>query len=598
MLNRIVRQAAALAMVLALAPSLSAATEAPNSRPPQGDLRDFIARYTSDRDSLFRTYGVSISPIRQARLNEFYGDSLETLRKVDFTGLSEDGKIDYLLLQNHLTHALRQLALRQKQFEEMSPLLPFSKTIVELDGSRHRMELPKPQQAAEALTHMVKEISSTREAAEAGLATDTKPVASKAAEIKPLHAGKNVARRAAATVNQLRETLKTWFRYYNGYDPEFTWWVAQPYKEADKALDEYGKFLTEKVVGIKPDDKTTIIGDPVGREALLVELSDAMIPYTPEELIALARNEMAWCTREMIRASHDMGYGDDWQKALEHVKDLHVEPGRQPELIRQLAVEAIDFVEKNDLVTVPALAKETWRMEMMTPERQLINPFFTGGEVISVSFPTDTMTFEQRMMSMRGNNRPFARATVFHELIPGHHLQGFMSQRYRSYRQIFDTPFWGEGNAFYWEMLLWDMGFPKTPEDRVGMLFWRMHRCARIIFSVSFHLGLMSAQQCVDFLVNNVGHEVDNAVAEVRRSFEASDGPLYQSSYMLGALQFRALHKELVESGKMTNRAFHDAILKGNSIPVEMVRASLINQALTPDFQASWKFYGPIPSTP
>jgi uncharacterized protein (DUF885 family) len=406
------------------------------------------------------------------------------------------------------------------------------------------------------------------------------------------------ARRAAVTVSQLRETLKTWFTYYNGYDPQFTWWVAQPYKEADKALDEYGKFLTEKLVGTKPDDKTTIIGDPVGREALMVELSDAMIPYTPEELIALAKNEMAWCTKEMIRASSNMGYGDDWHKALEHVKDMHVEPGQQPELIRQLAVEAIDFVEKNDLVTVPALAKETWRMEMMTPERQLINPFFTGGEVISVSFPTDTMTFEQRMMSMRGNNRPFARATVFHELIPGHHLQGFMMERYRSYRQIFDTPFWGEGNAFYWEMLLWDMGFPKTPEERVGMLFWRMHRCARIIFSMSFHLGLMSAQQCVDFLVKNVGHEVDNAAAEVRRSFEGSDASLYQSSYMLGALQFSALHKELVESGKMTNRAFHDAILVGNSMPVEMVRASLTHQTLTPDFQASWKFYGPIPSAP
>jgi hypothetical protein len=277
---------------------------------------------------------------------------------------------------------------------------------------------------------------------------------------------------------------------------------------------------------------------------------------------------------------------------------MHVEPGQQPELIRQLAVEAIDFVEKNDLVTVPALAKETWRMEMMTPERQLINPFFTGGEVISVSFPTDTMTFGQRMMSMRGNNRPFARATVFHELIPGHHLQGFMSERYRSYRQIFDTPFWGEGNAFYWEMLFWDMGFPKTPEERVGMLFWRMHRCARIIFSMSFHLGLMTAQQCVDFLVKNVGHEVDNAAAEVRRSFESSYDPLYQSAYMLGALQFRALHKELVESGKMTNRAFHDAILETNSIPVEMIRASLTQQALTTDFKSSWKFYGPIPGAP
>jgi uncharacterized protein (DUF885 family) len=235
---------------------------------------------------------------------------------------------------------------------------------------------------------------------------------------------------------------------------------------------------------------------------------------------------------------------------------------------------------------------------MMSPERQLVNPFFTGGEVISVSYPTDTMTFEQRMMSMRGNNIPFARATVFHELIPGHHLQGFMTERYRSYRRIFDTPFWVEGNAFYWEMLLWDLGFPRTPAERVGMLFWRMHRCTRIIFSLSFHLGLMTPQQCVEFLVKEVGHEPDNATAEVRRSFDGSVGPLYQCAYMLGALQFRAMHKDLVESGKMTNREFHDAILQENSIPVELLRARLTHQKLARDFQTSWKFYGPIAATP
>jgi hypothetical protein len=299
----------------------------------------------------------------------------------------------------------------------------------------------------------------------------------------------------------------------------------------------------------------------------------------------------------MILASREMGYGEDWHKALEHVKDMHVEPGQQPALIRKLALEGIDFVEAHDLVTVPPLAKETWRMEMMSPERQLINPFFTGGNVISVSYPTSTMTFEQRMMSMRGNNIPFARATVFHELVPGHHLQAFMTARYRSYRRVFSTPFWSEGNAFYWEMLLWDLGFAKTPEERVGMLFWRMHRCARIIFSLSFHLGLMTAQQCVEFLATNVGHEIDNATAEVRRSFADDVGPLYQCAYMLGALQFRALHRELVESKKMTNREFHDAILKENSIPVELVRAGLIKQKLTRDFKSTWKFYGPIPDT-
>ncbi len=48
-----------------------------------------------------------------------------------------------------------------------------------------------------------------------------------------------------------------------------------------------------------------------------------------------------------------------------------------------------------------------------------------------------------------------------------------------------------------------------------------------------------------------------------------------QCAYEVGALQFRALYAELVDSGKMTNRQFHDAVLQLNSMPVEMIRASL-----------------------
>jgi uncharacterized protein (DUF885 family) len=252
-------------------------------------------------------------------------------------------------------------------------------------------------------------------------------------------------------------------------------------------------------------------------------------------------------------------------------------------------------VEDHDLVTVPPLARETWRIEMMSPLRQLVNPFFTGGETISVSYPTNTMSHEQKLMSMRGNNIHFSRATVFHELIPGHQLQGFMTARYRPYRSLFSTPFWGEGWALYWELLLWDMKFPKTPENRIGMLFWRMHRCARIIFSLSFHLEKMTAQECIDLLVKRVGHEPENATAEVRRSLNGTYSPLYQAAYLLGGIQFYVLHKELVGSAKMTNRAFHDMILKENRIPVEMVRAILTNQPLTRDYKSNWKFYGPKP---
>jgi len=140
-------------------------------------------------------------------------------------------------------------------------------------------------------------------------------------------------------------------------------------------------------------------------------------------------------------------------------------------------------------------------------------------------------------------------------------------------------------------MLLWDMNFARSPEDRVGMLFWRMHRCARIIFSLSFHLSTMTPQQAVDFLVDRVGHERDNAAAEVRRSFNGSYPPLYQAAYMLGGLQLRALRRELVDSSKMTNRAFHDAVLKENRVPIEMIRASLTGQKLPRDFRSNWRFY-------
>jgi uncharacterized protein (DUF885 family) len=389
--------------------------------------------------------------------------------------------------------------------------------------------------------------------------------------------------------------LKSWFDFYNLYDPAFTWWVTQPYQKVNTGMEKYSGLVREKLAGIKPGDHDTIVGDAVGRDALVGELAYEMIPYTPEELIDIANREFAWCDKEMLRASRELGYGDDWKKALEHVKTDYVPPGQQPALILGLTLEAIDYVQSHNLVTVPPLAAQTWRMEMMSPERQRINPFFTGGDMLSVSYPVESMTEEQKMMSMRGNNKHFSRATVFHEVIPGHFLQQFMGERYRPDRRLFDTPFSVEGWALHWEMLLWDQGFTKTPEDRIGALFWRMHRCARIIFSLNFHLGKMTAQECVDFLVNRVGFERENAAGEVRRSFESGYyGPLYQAAYMLGALQFRALHQELVGGGKMSERDFHDAILKMNAIPVEMVRASLTKQPLDAASVSNWKFYGPL----
>lgn len=568
------------------------------SDPNDARMPSVIEIFTADEMSLERAYPLHISPAHTTRFERFYNDELTSLKSIDFSSLSQEDKVDYLLLKNQLTANLHQMAIQQRQLKEMQPLLPFAATIEELLDKKRLMQRPDAEHDAELLTTMVKQIEQTRKQLDPEQSQDDKPgqahvFSPTKSKIDPV-----VANRAVQATQELSEALRYWYGQYSGYDPAFTWWVGLPYANANKALEDYSNFLKTKLIGIKPDDKTTIIGDPVGRQALMNELADNMIPYTPEELIAIAQTEYDWCMKEMLKASHEMGFGDNWHAAVEKVKQMHVPPGEQPELIRKLVLEGSDFVKQNDLVTVPPLADETWTMVMMSPERQLVNPFFTGGDEISVSYPTDSMTYDQREMSMRGNNIPFAHATAFHEMIPGHFLQFYMNARYRPYRRQFDTPFWGEGNAFWWEMLFYDKGFEKTPEERIGALVWRMHRSARVIFTMNFHLGKWTPQQCVQYLIDNVGFDSENDLAEVRRSFDGSVGPLYQCAYLMGALQFRALHQELVNSHKMTDRQFHDTILHEGPMPIEMLRADMEGGKLTPDFKTTWKFYGENPTHP
>ncbi len=545
-----------------------AATQGPTS-----EVAEDIARFRADLDALQRRYPNRLSTQRHERLRKFFAAALDQLRGRDFAALSADGRLDFVLWRNYLEKESAQLLTQEEQRAEMLPLLPFADRVVALDDALRAFEPVDPERAAEELNDLRKAVASAQENAQG------------------LSAKRSVAYRAARAMSELIEVLKHWYDFYNRYDPLFTWWCTKPYEELRAAMTAYRKHLLEKVVGIAEDDNTTIIGDPIGREALLRELRAELIPYTPEELIEIAEREYAWCEREMLNASRELGYGDDWHAALEHVKRRHVAPGDQPALILELALEAIEFLESRDLVTIPELAKEAWRMEMMPPRRQLESPFFLGGETIMVSFPTLDMSHEAKLMSMRGNNRHFARATVHHELIPGHHLQGFMTQRYRPYRRLFSTPFWTEGWALYWEFLLWDKGFAPSPEDRIGMLFWRMHRCARVVFSLSFHLGKMTPQECVEYLVEKVGHERDNATAEVRRSFGGDYAPLYQCAYMLGALQFRELRRELVDSGRMTEKALHDAVLREGNIPVPLLRARLLDLLEGATYRPDWRFY-------
>ena len=538
------------------------------------ELVNLITTYQADRGALSRLYTNRLSAEYFARMESFNQDYLKTLQAQNYDALSEDGKIDYVLFRNFLEKQLAELDLEKRDFMAIQSVVAFGKPLEDFVVARRRAKQPDAQALAASWDAVAKAVAAQHKA----LASSAKYTSWQQADL------------AAQAVESLNRVVKEAYDFYYDYDPAFTWWMPEPWKKLDAGMKAYAKALREHYTNSVKDDGSGIIGKPIGREALEKQLAFEMIAYSPEELIAEAEKQFAWCEKEMLKASNELGFGNDWKAALEMVKETYLPAGAWPEEVARLGEEAIDIMVKNDWLTVPPLAIETWRTIMISPERQRVSPFFLGGEVIQIAYPTSEMSHEDKMMSMRGNNPHFSRATVQHELIPGHHLQQYMNQRYMTHRRPFGTPFWTEGWALYWEFVLWDRNFPRDAKDKVGMLFWRMHRCARIIFSLNYHLGKMTPQQCIDLLVDKVGHERANAEAEVRRSFEGSYGPLYQIAYMIGALEIYSMRKEMVDSGKMPEKQFHDLIMTQNAMPIEILRAKVTGKPLDKNHKASWKF--------
>lgn len=549
----------------------------PSSHQPVEALADRVRRVEADLSDINTFYSISISPTRHKRLQRFYADELQSLSLLDFDGLGQQCQVDFILLRKYLQRKARQLKAEQDGHAILEPLLPYAEIIVSLCESRLRVEPMDAERTAQQLDDVKALVSRVQRDIEQNKVKTSKTNALKAAEI----------------IDELRGHLAELFAFYASYDPSFDYWVTVPYRTADAALGQLVPLIQTRLAGVRPDGVDDIIGEPIGREALLRELEAEVVVYSPEDLVRIAHDQFRWCENQLRQASRELGYGDDWRRAMdEDVKAASVPPGEQPGLVLELAREGARFVREHDLVTVPELAEHTYRTTMMSARQQQTAPFFLGGPSIQIAYPTADMAQPIKTMVMRGNNRHFARATAFHELIPGHRLQLFMLERHRSYRRLFTTPFFIEGWAMYWELVFWQRGdFFVSPRDRIGHLFWRLHRCARIILTIGFHLGKYTPQECIDFLVQSVNHERHTAESEVRRWLSGLYGPLYQVAYMVGALQLFALRSEAVASGLWSEKQFHDKVLTLGAIPNELVRALVLGKELEPDYEARWKFY-------
>ena len=545
-----------------------------NLKAQENKVQQYITSFQAD-DEMFRSkYRLSYNGENQWRLIHLAEEYLNKLMKIDFKLLSLDEQIDYILFKNELNNYKQYKQLNLDQLLFIKKTIPFSEEMNQFSHKR-----------SQGIYIDSASMSQYLDAMQAGSDTILYKIGKNNAwTLIQLNTLNNV-------FEEYQDELKYNFKFYDGYDTIITNCCKEKYKKVVKSF----RIISDTFAFLKKSplyamDSSGINGVPVGRQEFMRLLKSQFIEYTPEELLQIATEEMAWCDHEMMKVSAEMGFGSDWRSAIEKIKNDYMPMGHQPELVRFLADEVVKFIEKKDLITIPEKAIDGWSMEMLSPESQKYAPYFLGGKNVYIAYPHMDMTPEERLMVMRGNNKHFTRAVVFHELIPGHNLQYYMTNRYKSYRAFFHTPFWTEGWSLYWEMLLYDKNFATSPEDKLGMLFWRRHRCARIIFSTKYHLHEWTPQQCIDYLVQEVGHEKSGAKAEVNRSFAGGYGPLYQLAYMIGGLQFKALHREMVINGTMSDKNFHDTIMHSGSMPIAVLRKLLQGKKLISPDIGTWGF--------
>ena len=199
------------------------------------ELRDLIDRFALDRAALQRFYTIAGSTARRERLRAFYDAWLAKLPALGFEALSQEGKVDYVLLRNRLEYERALLGREARNRRETDALVPFFDDIARLQEDRQRLSFVTAEEALTAVRGVDAKVAAARARIEEGLP-----------------ASPAVALRAAAQVDLLSSALGQWFSFYSGYDPPFTAVVPQPYLALNRALTWYAALLREKLAGLPP----------------------------------------------------------------------------------------------------------------------------------------------------------------------------------------------------------------------------------------------------------------------------------------------------------------------------------------------------------
>ncbi len=166
-------------------------------------------------------------------------------------------------------------------------------------------------------------------------------------------------------------------------------------------------------------------------------------------------------------------------------------------------------------------------------------------------------------------------STSYHEAIPGHHMQISIAQTLPGlppFRQQASYTAYTEGWALYSERLGKDIGFYKDPLSDYGRLSDELLRACRLVLDTGVHYKHWTREQMISYFRENSGEDEPDIQAETDRYIVMPGQALAYKLGQLKILELRSLaEKEL--GPKYDVRAFHDEILDGGALPLDVLDA-------------------------
>ncbi len=350
---------------------------------------------------------------------------------------------------------------------------------------------------------------------------------------------------------------------------------------AASALQDYAEFLEKSVL---PNAQGNFAAGKELFEEILRE--DHMLDYTADDLL-----ELGWKLFEETKAQmEELAKKIDPQKTarqiIEEAKNHHPKPSEVLTVYRREMERVRKFVQEKGIVTIPE--GESLKIEPTPPSMRPMIPYAAymmpgplekKQQGIFLVTPVDRWAPRKvKEEKLRGHNYAKIPVTALHEAYPGHHLQLVYANRYaktlpRKLGSALSSLF-VEGWAFYCEELMEKLGYIDQPVQKLARLQDQLWRAARIILDVSLHTKGMSVEEAVNFLVERVGLERANALAEVRRYTMSPTQPL---SYLVGKLEILKVIEEYKRRKPGASlREIHDAILSCGSLPPKLLRERLL----------------------